>query len=129
MALTHEQKYLLMGLLASIVIVAILSLGLSYFFKVDFVTAFLPGCIVSASTLWTRGGRNEWTRLSRLWQVSSILLAFILMFAAIALAERHRPGALIFAGSITIAAAALWLLYLLFSRAMDALWSRWQRRS
>jgi hypothetical protein len=128
MRLEDEQKRLLYGLAAGATVGTLVALGLRHWFGANLLSIF-PVLIVSLiSTLWTRGGRSLWNGLSGLWQGSLIILAAAAIFTSVAVAERRHPDSPLLALMVTAMAAMLLLLYILFSRAMDALWSRFQQR-
>jgi hypothetical protein len=130
MDLSRQQKGMLIGLACGLMAGLIVALGLSYFPHGDSVAlvAFFAASISTISTVWIRGGRDLWIQLTLLWRTSLLIVAATVLFTGNALIERHHPDALWIASGLTAAAAVLLILYLLFSRAMDALWSPSSRR-
>jgi len=105
-----------------------MALGFHYFLHADALEVFVIGGFVYISGTWRIGGNELWPRLSLLWRISLVVIAAAALFTCIAVDERHHPGALWEAAVVTSAAIVICLLYWPFSRAMDALWHRWQRR-
>ncbi len=128
MAMAPEHKRLIFGALAGVGVSAVLSLALHRFLGAQALALFFVGSLAVIPTLWARGGRDFWKQLSGFWRATTILLAGAVIFATIALATRHQPRSLLLALIGTVVAASLLLLYLLFSRAMDLLWSRISHR-
>ena len=106
-----------------------MALGFHYFLHADTIETFLISSFVSLGGTWRMGGNELWVRLSLLWRIFVMVICAAALFACVAVGERHHPGALWEAAVLTSAAIVICLLYWPFSRAMDALWSRWQRRS
>jgi hypothetical protein len=110
-------------------VVVIVAMGFHYFLHANTFEALLMSGFVGFGGIWRGGGSQLWARLSLLWRTLLIVIAAAALFTCIAIGERHRPGALWAAAIVTSAAVVVLLLYWPFSRAMDALWSLWQRRS
>jgi hypothetical protein len=128
MRLDDEQKRLVYGLAAGVTVGTVVALGLHHWFGADLLSLFLVLSVSLISALWTRGGRTLWNQLSRLWQGSLIILAAAVIFTCVAIVEHRQPHSQLLALMVTAMAALLFLLYILFSRVMDALWSRFQQR-
>jgi peptidoglycan/LPS O-acetylase OafA/YrhL len=127
MTLSGHLKWLLISLAGGLATAIVVAMGLHYFLHTDLLQMFLIGTFVAISGTWTRGGNELWTRLSLWWRACLIVIAAAALFTCIAVAERHHPGALWMASVVTAAVGLICLLYWPFSRAMDALWSRFQR--
>ena len=91
--------------------------------------AFWLGCIVvglvaAFSITWAlRRGKEVWVSLRRRERIFARCLAIAALWCILALLEHDR----LVATWMTAAVALLWGAYLLFSRAIDGIWSRMRR--
>lgn len=127
--MTVGQRRLIHTLVVEFVVLFCLALGLQHFLGVHLMEIVPVGMLVGISSVWQHGGGDEWKRLSRSSQTLLVSFAAAAIFTCFAIGARHDPNPLILALMGTTALAGLFLLYLLFSRAMDSLWYRFQRRN
>jgi hypothetical protein len=95
------------------------------FFGVQSIAGIIGGAVAAAGFLWHKGGlRAIWMPLPKMRKARVVVLGIAILAGATALANVGKPKAPFMDMIETTAVVGLLILYLLFSKAMDALWIR-----
>lgn len=87
------------------------------------------GLIGGIFYLWGRQrGRDIMTRFTRRQRILMRCLALVILWCVLVLLQHGQADRSTSAGWMTVAVAVLWGGYLLFSAALDSIWTRVRRR-